>query len=224
MAWTRHMLVFAGLLAAVLGAPGQVRAQQLIADLSSHLIAVSTDGGDSWEKHPKPGNRVWSDGFDDPAAVPRWVEPIAWDSEAVLYSLWSEGHDLWLGRSSDRGQTWSSWPVEHDDELVFYPFLVAGPSGQLAATWFSGRLGEFEAHAALFLPAAGDPEEKPRLLGSAPFLPDSWVLAEDSRIRDTAGEYLPVAFLADGDLAVVTTIQDVEAERFGFSWRRIGIR
>jgi hypothetical protein len=39
-------------------------------------------------------------------------------------------------------------------------------------------------------------------------------------VRDTAGEYLSVLYLRDGDLAVVSPIQNPETKRSGFSfWR-----
>ncbi|HEX4266890.1 MAG TPA: hypothetical protein VHY36_03315 [Steroidobacteraceae bacterium] len=39
-------------------------------------------------------------------------------------------------------------------------------------------------------------------------------------MRDTAGEYLSVLFLRNGDLAVVSPIQNPETKRSGFSfWR-----
>ena len=43
---------------------------------------------------------------------------------------------------------------------------------------------------------------------------------DDSRVRDTAGEYFPVKFLADGDLGAVLTIQEAEKGN-GFVWLRI---
>ena len=113
--------------------------------------------------------------------------------------------------------------VRVDEGIAFFPYLVAGAAGELAATWFSGRLGEFEAHAALLLVPSNDDDDL-GVLSSEHFLPDSWMEVEGTRIRDTAGEYLPVAFLSDGDLAVATTIQNDETYRFGFSWWRIDIR
>ena len=32
-----------------------------------------------------PGTRAWEPTFDDPDKVPRWVEPLAWDADGVLY-------------------------------------------------------------------------------------------------------------------------------------------
>jgi hypothetical protein len=37
------------------------------------------------------------------------------------------------------------------------------------------------------------------------------------RERDTGGEYFPIAFLRDGSVVLVTTIQDDQKDRFGFS-------
>ena len=48
------------------------------------------------------------------------------------------------------------------------------------------------------------------------------VVTEDgARVRDPAGEYVPVVFLSDGDLGVVTPIQNGADGRGGFSWWRI---
>lgn len=57
---------------------------------------------------------------------------------------------------------------------------------------------------------------------SAPFSADSWRFTEKPGARrtgDTAGEYVPIAFLRNGRLAIVSTIQDDQRQRFGFSWR-----
>jgi hypothetical protein len=43
-------------------------------------------------------------------------------------------------------------------------------------------------------------------------------------MRSAAGEYLPVAFLRDGSLAVVSPIQNERAGRYGFTWWRIVVR
>ena len=48
---------------------------------------------------------------------------------------------------------------------------------------------------------------RPRERGGPPF-------------NDPAGEYLPVAFLRDGSVAVVTPIQNAGEKRVGFVWWR----
>ncbi len=50
------------------------------------LIAVSRDGGKTWQKHPAPGERDWNADWNK--GTPRWVEPVAWDADGALYSLW----------------------------------------------------------------------------------------------------------------------------------------
>ena len=192
-------------------------------DSGVELIAVSTDGGQTWQKNAPPGTRVWDPTFDDPDKVPRWVEPLAWDADGALYHLWSEGHDLWLGRSTDQGKTWDSWPVAHDDDRVFYPYLVGRGPGELAATWFSGREETLRAHVARIHLQPESADGAPQVRESVPFQPDTWT-SGDSPTRDPGGEYVPVAFLTDGGLAVVTPIQDQRGARWGFSWWRIEAR
>jgi hypothetical protein len=186
-------------------------------DENTDFIAVSSDSGNSWHLHVPPGKREWTFPLDDIAGVPRWVEPLAWDGAGALYYLWSEGTSIWLGRSLDRGNTWSTWQIVQGQEVVYFPYLAASRAGELAATWFSGRGVELRANVALITPDSTD--SHPRVTRAKPFQFDSYRRSGDKKlVRDTAGEYLPVVFLSDGRLAVVTTIQDLENERQGFTW------
>ncbi len=188
-------------------------------------IAVSTDGGTTWRKQPAPVRRSWIFPMADDDPRPRWVEPLAWDARGTLYSLTTNEEGLWLARSTDRGATWSSWRIAQNADPMFYPYLAARGPGELAATWFSGTLKTLEAHVArIDLPPGNVP---PRVSEAPPFQPDSWSLEPvpegGSPIPDTAGEYLAVLFLKDGDLAVVSPIQNPSAKRFGFAWRRVRV-
>jgi len=61
------------------------------------------------------------------------------------------------------------------------------------------------------------------MLVSRPFEIDAWgagAQPQDPPRRDTAGEYLAMAFLSDGTLGIVSPIQNSKANRFGFSlWK-----
>jgi hypothetical protein len=185
------------------------------------LIAVSADAGMTWRKHAAPGTREWVRPPSYTDSVPRWVEPLAWDARGGLYSLWTNPEAVWLARSADRGETWTSWQLLKDPEVAYFPYLVARGPGELAATWFSGRPERLQAHVARI--DIGEGEAPPRMVESRPFAPDSWRMdsrPDDPPIGETAGEYLPVAFLSTGGLAVVSPIQNRRETRFGFSlWK-----
>ncbi len=183
------------------------------------LVAVSLDGGSTWRKETPPGTRHWTEEFAAPGSVRRWVEPLAWDSAGRLFHLWSEGAELWLGRSLDQGQSWESWPVVSGERPLFYPYLTARGPGELAAAWFAGSGDDVTATVATFdLHEAGPPTVR-----RAPaFAVESWNLTGDPAARNTGGEYLPVVFLGDGDLGVVAPIQHPPGGRQGFAWYRVG--
>ena len=190
-------------------------------DEGVELIAVSTDGGQTWQKHVPPGTRKWEPTLE--GELPRWVEPIAWDAEGTLYHVWSEGQSLWLGRSQDEGKTWKRWAVADDDDRVFFPYLVSNGSGELACTWFSGRDDSLRAHAALIEMASGSGDGAPHVRKSEPLQLDIWS-GNSPQTRSTGGEYIPVVFLKDGGLGVVTPIQNNQEDRRGFSWWRFNAR
>ena len=153
-----------------------------------------------------------------PDVLPRWVEPVAWDAEGALYHLWSEGSDLWLGRSADHGETWETWSIVTGEEPLYFPYLAARATGELAATWFSGSGESLRANVAWI--DAG-PDAGPSVRRADPFPLDSWIPMGESQVRATGGEYLPVVFLSDGDLGVAAPILNPSEERQGFSWYRV---
>jgi hypothetical protein len=168
------------------------------------LIAVSRDGGKSWQKHPAPGDRDWSP--DDDKGTPRWVEPLAWDGDGALYSLWGSQKGLWLARSPNQGETWTNWHIVERDEVSYYPYLIARGHGDLAATWSSGKDDTLKAHVAAI--HVGHGKALPQVIESQPFQTEIW--NRDPVVhRATAGEYIPIIFLRAGGLGVVTTIQSV---------------
>lgn len=191
-------------------------------DEGLELIAISTDGGETWNKHSAPRQLEWDPTLSDPKKVPRWVEPLAWDSEGHLYHLWSEGRTVHLGRSVDHGASWDSWLIAEEGEVAYFPFLAARGPGELAATWFSGRGDDMEVNIAL-IDAPESPNTEPKTLRAKPFQPDTWREGQEPKVRDPGGEYVPVAFLSGGGLGVVTTVQDSHGDRFGFTWWKVAV-
>jgi hypothetical protein len=183
------------------------------------LIAVSRDGGNTWRKHAAPGQRDWS--LEDNDGTPRWVEPIAWDASGALYYLWGTAKGLWLSRSLDQGETWTNWHILERDEVSYYPYLIARGRGELAATWSSGKGDTLQAHVARI--NVSDDKAPPQMIESQPFQTDTWSRVSEEHPGDpvrrvTAGEYIPVLFLREGGLGVVTTIQNGPEKRLGFKW------
>ena len=162
----------------------------------------------------------------------RWVEPLAWDARGHLHHLWGEGQELRLGSSSDGGASWTICNLTQwaDEEGVYYPYLAPGvPSQQptvLTASWYSGsaeglhaNIGEIE------LPdrtARNDPCAV-RMRRVTPFRTEAFKDGQ-RRLRDTAGEFFPVAPLsvaAGGGIGAITAIQDERRARWGFSFWRV---
>jgi hypothetical protein len=148
------------------------------------------------------------------------VEPVAWDAEGRLYSLWTNFQGVWLAQSADAGRTWQQWRVATIDAVSYFPFLTARGTGELAATWFSGAGEALQWHVARIQAAPG--AGRPRVAELSGLQTESWTVSDESPapVRDTAGEYLSVALLSDGDVGVVSPIQNPETKRLGFSfWR-----
>ncbi len=190
-------------------------------DADVDLLAVSTDRGQTWTQHAVPGTRDWENVGQ--GSIPRWVEPIAWDVDGRLYHLWSEGREVWLGRSVDNASTWSTWQIALDENSAFFPYLVARGSGELAGTWFSSADSMSVRVAVIEFGEVGS-DAQPNVVLSAPLRFESWMESDGEWMRDTAGEYVPVVYLRDGDLGVVTPLQDARTDRFGFTWWRLELR
>jgi hypothetical protein len=194
------------------------------------LVAVSTDGGSDWRTRPAPGHRSWDRKFIDPSepgeSIPRWVEPLAWDASGALFSLWTDEKGVQLARSTDQGESWTTWEILPATEVAYYPYLTAGPrAGELAATWFSGRANAIQAHLAVIQTGSG----APHVIQSRAFQIDCWQpgfgdKADTPVARTTSGEYLAVIFLRSGGLGVVSPLFNLQTKRAGFSWRKAEFR
>ena len=67
----------------------------------------------------------------------------------------------------------------------------------------------------------------PHMIESAPLILDVWQPGErptDPPTRDSAGEYLAMAFLRDGSLRMVSPIQNPTSKRFGFTYWMVQMR
>ncbi|HUQ18208.1 MAG TPA: sialidase family protein [Gemmatimonadaceae bacterium] len=184
------------------------------------LIAISEDQGLTWRKSPAPSHLKWvsfEESDKDPNSIDRWVEPLAWDATGNLYHLWTDTSGVHVGRSSDRGSTWRTWRIAVSGPRPHYPYLTARGNGDLAATWWTGTDSDLRAHAARITIR----NDSPLVVMSEPFLVDAWKRQQpgDTTLhRDSAGEYFPVVLLDNGDLGVVTPVQNIPAKRTGFTW------
>jgi len=187
-------------------------------DPEADVIAVSLDHGANWATKAVPGDVEWDPTFSDPDKISRWVEPLAWTPDGMLHHVWSEGDTLKLGTSGDNGESWEIEVISGEPGTAFYPYMESNGGDLLAVTWFSRNGGSLTARLAVIDLKKSDAARRIRL--SEPFTPQSWLEDAENKTLNPAGEYLPVIFLQDGDLAVVSPIQDIHDDRWGFSfWR-----
>jgi len=225
------------------------------------LIAVSTDAGAHWKTSRAPGERQWgtwaanavhtirSDGVEEFAGrnravyrccsaydIPRWIEPVAWDGEGRLYSLWTDRTGVWLARSMSGGATWTKWQIVKSGVSCFFPYLIARGDGELAATWHLGMpidpTGAIQKGEDLRWQAAiievGHGASAPRVLKSPSMKLETFNWGDATHPSgsqaEPAGEYLPVTFLRQGGIGVATPIQNPRAHRVGFTYWRFASR
>ena len=190
-------------------------------DKDVDFVVVSVDGGASWHPYAAPGSPRPSGCFADPSSpIQRWVDPVAWDSAGALYTLWTTEAGVWLARSANQGATWATLRVATDaPDTAFFPYLTARAPGLLAATWLTFAGDSLHWRVARIDMRSG--AQTPRIVASAAMALESW--SGDPLHADAGGEYLPVALLADGSVAVVTPIQHETVHRLGFTWWRFAV-
>ncbi|MEM8901750.1 MAG: sialidase family protein [Bacteroidota bacterium] len=175
------------------------------------LIRLSLDQGESWKDVSLPGNRDWNQ---DMSGIPRWVEPLAFDTDNTLYAMWSEGSQMKLAKSADNGDSWEEFIISQGQDTTYFPYMVASEQG-LLCTWLSGFSENIRHHAAV----VNIDEDVVKVHSIDPQKLDIWSrFAVGTYERYTGGEYFPIIPLSNGNIGMVTTIQNAKAERLGFSW------
>ena len=197
-------------------------------DPSKDYVAVSLDGGNSWSFNQVPGDR-------SSKSIHRHVEPIAWDVEGTLYYAWSEVNSLWLARSYDKGKNWYSERVYESNEKIFFPYIAVKDIGEVGLTWMQGRQETqrcFAGRISYDVQANTFKKLKPRALFWESMVTLEKSKSVDGNLSDEqykgfielprvvpiagAGEYEPVIFLQNGQMAVATEVYNAVENRYGF--------
>jgi len=175
------------------------------------LIQLSADYGETWNSVEIPGTRTWTQNL---SGVPRWVEPLAWDSKDNLYALWSEGNDLKLGATTDYGKTWQEHNIISSRDTIYFPYMEMNHD-TILCTWVSGFKNDIRHNAAILTLENG----KANLNPLEPKKLDIWSRFQIGAYeRSTGGEYFPIIPLQNGNFGMVTPLQNSKAGREGFTW------
>lgn len=185
------------------------------------LLLVSLDAGQTWVERPVPGVRHWE--TPEGGGIPRWVEPVAWGPGRTLHLLWAQADGVHFADSADLGQHWSQTRIlaTREDDPYFFPSLLSRSDGSWIASWYVGSGESLRWQAAVIRRTPGGAL---RVRSSAPMPVDAWepsAFANAPPVRSAAGEYVGLAALPSGDLAVVTPVQDGLHQRFGFVFNRL---
>ena len=187
-------------------------------DAGLDLMMISTDNGQTWDEVQPPGTRIWNANYWE--GTPRWVEPVAWDMESNLYYVWSEGKMLKLGVSENDGKDWKVFVVASSEDIVYYPYLSI-KHGLITCSWIAGFENDIKHHAAVI--RMNEEEILVQNLESQTLRDVRSRFSEDE-ILATGGEYFPILPLSDGDIGMVTTIQNYVENRLGFTWWRLATK
>ena len=194
---------------AVRVAPLSASANKL--DEGVDLIRLSADNGTTWSDVEVPGSRNWTQNL---SGIPRWVEPLAYDEQGQLHLLWSEGSELKLAISGDNGASWQEHTIAQSQDTMYHAYMET-VNDKILCSWVSGFGNRIRHHAAVVV--VGQQEVETHTI--EPQRADIWSrFAVGDYERSTGGEYYPIIPLANGNIGMVTTIQNAKANREGFTW------
>ncbi len=175
------------------------------------LIKLSNDNGKTWKDVKFPEELVWSP---DMSGLPRWTEPIGFDSEGNLYALWSTGNELKLAITKNEGKSWSKESIFKSEQMMYFPYMEISDDF-LMITWLSGN-GKSLRHNAGVISLSN---QNWNLLTIPPQKLDIRArFANSENGLSTGGEYFPIIKLANGNFGMATTIQNQTSNRLGFSF------
>lgn len=89
----------------------------------------SINGGSSWVVRTPPGHA---------ANCCLSLSPPVVDATGNLYHVWSEKNSIWLGVSSNKGDTWKAVKqVQTFSGTHIFPWITAGAEGRIGIAWLS---------------------------------------------------------------------------------------
>ncbi len=117
----------------VFAAPSDALQNQTGAPANAVYMGVSMDGGQTWTDH-----RVFAG---PPTASFANIFPAAAvDAAGNVYTTWSDGRNVFLSASTDRGSTWSApHQVSQDSaqlQTSIFPWIAAGQNGGVDLVWY----------------------------------------------------------------------------------------
>ncbi len=189
----------------------------------------SSDGGVTWLKKDvvvadQPGGwHLNVPGFGKAAGAPVSGCDISYgDYHGNIYVNWSDQRngenntDVWLARSSDKGQTWSSPIKVNDDEVIMmgrhqcYNWMAVDPiTGHIYIVFYDRRNYEdLQTDVYLAVSTDGGVTFKNEKISEKPFIPDSNIYIGDYiNITAFAGFVRPVwTSYDDGKLSILSAI------------------
>jgi hypothetical protein len=101
------------------------------------LMYISSDQGQTWDwNHPvKIAHRNGSG---------RQYPIVSAQENGVVWALWNDatnaaesGNVVFVGRSTDYGQTWDTWNITPFRSFMDYPTINAGPDGSVAVAFYA---------------------------------------------------------------------------------------